>query len=208
MLQKREMYSRACVEYSWNLLGFFEKSDRHEVYQSILNIWAENDPLVQRVLQGETTFEEMVRPLIDENNNLCLFGRRACYSKLFVIVAEKYREQFANIVSFRSVHQGSFVDLTAVVNRAQWLRKELKRLVSFLPILSLFVWLICCWLTGGIADSIKITLEIILACILIYSVVRAKQYTVYLRQRRDFAEKTLADVRFLDAVAQTIRNKE
>ena len=55
----------------------------------MLEMWAGNDPLVRRVLQGETTFVETVKPLIDENDNLRLFGLRACDSNLFVIVAEK-----------------------------------------------------------------------------------------------------------------------
>jgi len=170
------------------------------------HVWPRNNLLV-RVLQGETTFEETIKPLIEENDNLRLFGRRACYSNLFVIVAEKCRGQFANILSFQSVHQGTVVDLTAVVNRSQWVWTELKSLVIFLPVLGV-LWL-CCYLFIGVSlTGFKIALAITLLGIFVYCVERAIQYKVYLRHRRDFAGKTLANAKFLDTVVAMVRNKE
>ena len=199
---KHTKYPDIGIEQFWHLFDFLDQSNRHKM----LEMWAGNDPLVRRVLQGETTFVETVKPLIDENDNLRLFGLRACDSNLFVIVAEKCREQFANILSFQSVYQGTLVDLTAVVNRSQWLWRELKFLISFLLIWGA-LWLCCYWFFSVSLTDVRAIFVTLLA-IFLYCVERAKQYMTYLRHRRGYAEKTLANAKFLDTVVATVRGRE
>lgn len=171
------------------------------VVKEIFKKWRRESSLVDDVASERTTFEEAVRPLVEENKKLTFLNKRGvCNSPRFEILAKEVSSKFAGILPMidKRTHRYGATEYNLLDTVDFELEK--RRLIRFCLVLA--VVLVCglsiLTLLGFAVPWLYSIIGSICLTLLVFIVQLFVAYPLYLADRKVLAEATLQRAKFLD----------
>lgn len=181
-----------------------------DAIRNIIAEWRQKNPLVEEVASGQTTFEIAISALIKENCNLRYFNHKGdpCNSSRFETLATETAARFAGILpleSYRSVGRMITVDdLTSRVDFKKCIQRTFTFNVCIMLLGALLTWLVVSYCGDNRAWALwywAVFAGICLGAILSIGQLLVG-YPMYLSKRKELAQRTLKQAKFLDHTLQ------
>lgn len=184
---------------------------RADALKNVVAVWRRRSSLVEDVVSGNTTFENVVSALVEENGRLRFFGKGICNSPHFEEIAKETEQRIAGVLPLTSwsfkPRSMTLLDLrepVSFVNQLLWCMKfnfgtglgtsfVLWALVSYFvepKVVAYWHWAL--GYGAGFATFIT-TLQVLFG------------YPGYLAERRGLAQRTMRDAKYLDSMLKPQR---
>lgn len=169
--------------------------DKEEARRGFVSHYREHIPLFSRVLAGETTFEAVVRPLVEENRKIAdgSYRKGICNSESFDKLASSTEQEMKDILRL------------GILTSRENLKNELLGILGMgigTAIGIAFVGLLA-WLMGpsaGVRFFVGATILFFTIYVLMVASVLFGERNRHLKWRKEEAQKILEQAKFLDRV--------
>lgn len=187
---------------------------RKDAMKNAVAHWREKSPLIDEVASGQTTFEQAVTAIVEENRRLRFFSYRdnVCNSPKFELIAKDVNERVGPILPLgdsQFIPRGGIItwDLRSSIDFPSWVKANLKFHVGLCTVAVLAVWLglsifasrdLFAYWPWAIGAGVALGLLLSAGWLLF-------GYPDHLSRRRELAEKTLDRAKQLDGIFQKLQ---
>lgn len=159
--------------------------------------WMKNNSLLQKISSGETTLEQIVLPLVEENKRVNFWGYKkgVCNSNDFNFMATSIADELQGIISF----EDGFRILKEKTDPKEQVFPTLKN-IWVVIILTLVAMPLLENIFLELENSIPASPIFLIATGFILSLVKIDSYRAWVESRKKKAQDLLASARFLDGI--------